>query len=648
MTDNTALLQALQAIQQQLQQQSQQLQQQLQQQSQQQIEHNTKILEALNIREQPKCDNSRYGSSSDEDEKGDQADPANQQRKRMPRIKEDIPTFSGSLNIEDFLDWVSETEKYFELMDIPEDSQVKYVAYKLRGAASSWWDNLQTEGDKAHSKSEDEGIIICPNAFFEDDDDHNEAFLGLVRRLVLASTKKSKDSQRHNIFQTRCKINQEEFNVIVDGGSNIVMSDSEDSTVTYTAVSSPFGGLSDIGSLGVDGPPVMPEDPYAYVVAAFQAPPSPNYVPGPEEPEQLPLSLEFVPEPVYPEFMPPKDGEYPGEDLIDYPADGGDDNNDDDESSDDDEDDNDDDVEEDEDEEEEEHPALADSVPPPIHRTFAIPSPPPSPLSLWSSPLPQIPSPPLPVSPPLPASPPPLPASPTYLLGYRAAMIRLRVETPSTSHLLPSSTPQSGTPPLLPIPLPTPSPPLLLPSTDCRASVSEVTLPPQKRLCIALDDEIRRDPERYVGYWITNTWEDVVEDIQGTPAVTDMAELSQRMTDFVTTVRHDTYEIYRRLDDVQDDRLLMSGWLNMLYRDRRDHARTALLIEREARLSCEAWGRSMDASDTARSEVRALRTTVLAHQTKIAALRVADRARQAQLMETLRLMSTLETQVIAL
>ncbi|GJX65143.1 hypothetical protein Tco_0299486, partial [Tanacetum coccineum] len=65
---------------------------------------------------------------------------------------------------------------------------------------------------------------------------------------------------------------------------DIVMSDSEDSTVTYTAVSSPFGGLSDIGSPGVDGPPVMPEDPYAYVVAAFQAPPSPNFVPGPEYP----------------------------------------------------------------------------------------------------------------------------------------------------------------------------------------------------------------------------------------------------------------------------------------------------------------------------------------------------------------------------
>ncbi|GJV91707.1 integrase, catalytic region, zinc finger, CCHC-type containing protein [Tanacetum coccineum] len=70
-----------------------------------------------------------------------------------------------------------------------------------------------------------------------------------------------------------------------------VMSDSEDSTVTYTAVSSPFGGLSDIGSPRVDGPPVMPEDPYAYVVAAFQAPPSPDYVSGPE----YPPSPDFVP-----------------------------------------------------------------------------------------------------------------------------------------------------------------------------------------------------------------------------------------------------------------------------------------------------------------------------------------------------------------
>ncbi|GJT77525.1 hypothetical protein Tco_1044250 [Tanacetum coccineum] len=90
---------------------------------------------------------------------------------------------------------------------------------------------------------------------------------------------------------------------------DIVMSDSEDSTVTYTAVSSPFGGLSDIGSPGVDGPPVMPEDPYAYVVDAFQAPPSPDYVPGLE----YPPSPEFVPEPVYPKFMPLEDDVLPAE-----------------------------------------------------------------------------------------------------------------------------------------------------------------------------------------------------------------------------------------------------------------------------------------------------------------------------------------------
>ncbi|GJZ75282.1 hypothetical protein Tco_0639747 [Tanacetum coccineum] len=174
-------------------------------------------------------------------------------------------------------------------------------------------------------------------------------------------------------------------------------------------------------------------------------------------------------------------------------------------------------------------------------------------------------------------------------------MIRLRAETPSTSYPLPSSTPPSGTPPLLPIPLRTPSPPMLLSSTVCRIGVSEVTLPPWKRLCIAID-----------------TWDEMVEDMQGTIAATDVAGLSQRMTDFVTTVRQDTNEIYKRLDNAQDERLLISGRLNVLHRDSRAHARTARLMETEARLSREAWVQSMDASDTARSEVRALQTTVLA------------------------------------
>nr|GEZ40958.1 hypothetical protein [Tanacetum cinerariifolium] len=149
--------------------------------------------------------------------------------------------------------------------------------------------------------------------------------------------------------------------------------------------------------------------------------------------------------------------------------------------------------------------------------------------------------------------------------------------------------------------------------------VLEVTLPPQKRLCMALglrfevdesssaptarptggfrvdygfvgnlDDEIRRDLKKGVGYGITDTWDQIVEDMQRTPATNDVAGLSQRMTDFVMTIRQDTDEIYGRLDDVQYDRLLMNGQLNMLRRDRRAHARTARLMESEARVFREA------------------------------------------------------------
>ncbi|GJX83429.1 hypothetical protein Tco_0332910 [Tanacetum coccineum] len=499
----------------------------------------------------------------------------------------------------------------------------------------------------------------------------------------IADLKKRGRSDNEEMFDTH-GLHGDEVNM--DMPVDIVMADSEDSTVTYTAVSSPFGGLSDFGSPRVDGPPVMPEDPYVYVVASFQAPPSLDYVPGPK---YLP-SPDFIPKPVYPEFMPPEDevlpaeeqplpaavspttdspgyasesdpkedleeddDDDPKEDPADYPADGGDDGDDEDESSDDGEDD---DVDIEEDEEEEEHLALVDStaialpavdqapsveetkpfetdesaaIPPPhpayrvtarisiqdepptpfwsdteVARLLAIPTPLLSPLSPWSSPLPQIPSPPLPVSSPVPVISPSPPASPICPLGYRAAMIRLRAEAPSTSYLPPphiilshtradtpsSGIPLSGTTPLLPLPLPTSSPPLHLLSTDRRADRPEVTLPPRKRLGITLGPrEIMRDLVRDVGYGITDTWDEMLVDMPGAPA-TDDTELGRRMTKFATRVRQDTYESYVRMDDEQTERQLMAGRLNMLYRDRRAHARTALLMEREAKMSREAWG----------------------------------------------------------
>ncbi|GKA23598.1 hypothetical protein Tco_0709631 [Tanacetum coccineum] len=330
------------------------------------------------------------------------------------------------------------------------------------------------------------------------------------------------------------------------------MLDLEDSTVTYTAVSSPFRG-----------------------------PPSPDYLSWPEEQNRHHLYHSIFLSRYTQEDPEEDDDEDPEEDPADYPTD----------------------KDDDDDKErggahqrrvafsmiyhapsaEEIEPFETDesaATPPPhpayhvttrisiraqtpvslpsdteVARLLAIPTTPPSPLSPWSSPLPHIPSLPLPpIVSPLPAA-----ATSTYILAPR-------------SRILPSDTPPSWTPPLLPIPLPTPSAPLLLPSTDYRAGSSSAPTARPTEGCRAdygfvgtLDDEIRRDPMRY-----------------------------------------DTNEIYGRLDDAHDDRLLMSSRLNTLFRDRRAHAHIALLMEREARLSREAWGWSMDASDLACSEVMEL------------------------------------------
>ncbi|GJR93381.1 hypothetical protein Tco_0265555 [Tanacetum coccineum] len=109
------------------------------------------------------------------------------------------------------------------------------------------------------------------------------------------------------------------------------------------------------------------------------------------------------------------------------------------------------------------------------------------------------------------------------------------------------------------------------------------------------------------------------------------------------------------LDDEQGQRQLLAGRVNMLFRDRRAHAHTRLLIETEARMSREAWGRSIDASDLARVEVMSLRTTVHAQMAKITErreeireLRVADRTRQQQIIQTLTVMQTLQREMIPL
>nr|GFC79827.1 hypothetical protein [Tanacetum cinerariifolium] len=212
-------------------------------------------------------------------------------------------------------------------------------------------------------------------------------------------------------------------------------------------------------------------------------------------------------------------------------------------------------------------PAWTDSE---VARLLAISSPPASPLSPWCSPPPQIPFPPLPpiLSPPSPILAPAPPPSPIRSLGYRATMIRLRDEAASIS-----------------------PPPSQLPSASRREDRPEVTLPPQKRLDIALGTRYEVGESSSVA--------------AARPAV-----------EFESRVRQDMDEIYTRLDDEQTKRQLLAGRLNMLFRDRRTHAHTRMLMEAEVRMSREAWTRATDASDLDYDEVISLRTTVLGQRSE--------------------------------
>ncbi|GKE78000.1 hypothetical protein Tco_1544120, partial [Tanacetum coccineum] len=435
------------------------------------------------------------------------------------------------------------------------------------------------------------------------------------------------------------------------------MSDSKHSTVTYTSVSEDD---SDISSPGVDGPPIMPEvPPSPDYIHGPERPTSPDYVPGPEEPEQAPPSpiyISFVPKPVYSEFLPvddevflaeeqpmpaadspthqspgyipesdpeedleEDDEEDPEEDPTDYPADREDDDDDD-------------------DAEEEEHLAPADpaavaysadqdpylaycvtarmsirpQAPAPFlseevaERLLALPTPPPSPLYPYSSPLPHIPSPPLPI----PLQPPNRPTHIEGSLGSQATGIRQRDTRPSPVHE--TEMPEICLPLCKRPRRTTPGPGYEVGESSTAGTTRQVGPTTARADLYGFADMLDAAPghqtSRELGYRITDTWDDLEDEI-----------------------------IYSQLDDARYDQALLRARVNMLYRDRPFHRRTALLIEEEAaRVSRAAWAQSMDACDQIRSEGISLRTTVMAQQSEIAELQAADHRRQTVISDLLK------------
>nr|GFB02046.1 hypothetical protein [Tanacetum cinerariifolium] len=382
------------------------------------------------------------------------------------------------------------------------------------------------------------------------------------------------------------------------------MSDLNESGVTYADVSGPFEELSDIGSPRADDHehlelPEMLEDPYVEV--AFQAPPSPDYIPGPEEPEQAPPSPDYVPCPEhaddeivaedqpYAEDASPtgQSPEYvPDSDIEAHPED------------DDDEDPEEDPADEEEEEEEEEHPAPADSVvvaltaadqvlsaeeTKPFETDESTATPPPHPAYRMTARI----SIPAPVF---------VPAWSDSEVVRLLAMSSPPLRPPFILSPTRSDAPSSGPPLLLPISTSTSSPPLQLPSASRREDRPEVTLPHRKRLGIAFGP----------GYEVGKS--------SSVAAAARPARGLRADYGFVATMDRE------------------------ITRD----------PEREARLSREAWVRSTEASDLVRGEVMSLRTTILGQMTEIRELHAADRRRQIVISEMLRADHMRSTEIIGL
>ena len=67
-----------------------------------------------------------------------------------PRLE--VPTYDGSLNVEELIDWINTLDKYFDCEEVDEAKKVKFAVTKLRGHTSIWWDGVQANEVKGSKK----------------------------------------------------------------------------------------------------------------------------------------------------------------------------------------------------------------------------------------------------------------------------------------------------------------------------------------------------------------------------------------------------------------------------------------------------------------------------------------------------------------
>ncbi|GJZ16854.1 hypothetical protein Tco_0552977 [Tanacetum coccineum] len=431
---------------------------------------------------------------------------------------------------------------------------------------------------------------------------------------------------------------------------------SASSAVTYTSVytdSEPgrvFWGadeeISDGGSprvivLGYDGLPMQPV-----------APPSPDYIPGPEEPQTPPVPQDederepmfiqphdpdYVPEPIYPEYIPLEDEhEFPVEEQplppvdsptaespgyvvesdpeedpeeyeddetedgpVDYPMDGGEDGDDDDgDSSGDDADDEDKDEEDKDEEEVEEHLAPADSAV--VVPTASISLPPEAEVErLLAMPTPP-PSPPISLSPPFagerlarctaPSAHSSPPPVPSPLLPSSRCPTQIQtLRIASTQALVDAVTAALPSPPLPPLP---PSLYTNHQPVDHRDDIPESEQPPRKRLCLST-----LGPKYETG-----------ESSTARPT-------RGRGIDYGYGIRDTWVDPAEAAPEISP--MTLGERVDLLMEDRIAHQETILIVEEEAYASREAWAHAIGLSQAVHYELQTHREQVYAHESQL-------------------------------